>query len=96
MSDTTDPKNKTYRVYYLPVGRMPSLIRAERMRKELTLEQLSKLTGCTQPHLSNIESGETMPTLDTLEVIFTALNIKLFSSRHYAGQKNHDVQIEGE
>lgn len=47
------------------------------VRKERNVSQykLAKLTGLSQPALSQLESEKTQPTIQTLEKIITALNM---------------------
>lgn len=56
-----------------------------RTEKHLTLAQLAAMTGISKSTLNNIENGKTSPTLDELEVIAEALNLRitdLFESDH--------------
>ena len=48
-----------------------------RTGKNITLVQLSKMTGIGKSTLNNIENGKTSPTLFQLELIAIALDIKL-------------------
>ena len=50
-----------------------------RDRRNITLTQLSKMTGISKSTLNNIENGRTSPTLDQLERIAKALNVKISS-----------------
>ena len=42
-------------------------VRAERKRRQLSLEQLSSMIGVTPPFLGQIELGKRKPSLDTFE-----------------------------
>jgi len=48
-----------------------------RSSRGLTLIQLSKLTGISKTTLNDIENGKTSPTLNQLEYIAIALNVKI-------------------
>lgn len=48
-----------------------------RTEKHLTLAQLAAMTGISKSTLNNIENGKTSPTLDELEVIAEALNLRI-------------------
>lgn len=48
-----------------------------RDRKNITLKKLSTMTGISKSTLNNIENGKTSPTLDQLERIAKALDIKI-------------------
>lgn len=48
-----------------------------RDRCNLTLTQLSEMTGIGKSTLNNIENGKTSPTLEQLEKIAKALNVRM-------------------
>lgn len=48
-----------------------------RTEKGLTLMQLSAMTGISKTTLNTIENGITSPTLDQLDAIARALNVKI-------------------
>lgn len=48
-----------------------------RNNKKLTLKQLQDLTGISKTTLNDIENGKNSPTLDQLEKIAKALNIRI-------------------
>lgn len=50
-------------------------VRSYRLRKNLSLQQLSRLSGVAVSTLSEIENGVTLPTLPTLCKIAAALGI---------------------
>jgi DNA-binding XRE family transcriptional regulator len=52
------------------------LLKHHREAKGLTQEQLEKLSGIGQKHISNIEKGVTEPRLQTLEKLFPILDKK--------------------
>ena len=45
--------------------------------KNLTLIKLATVTGLSKSTLNNIENGKVSPTLDELEAIAKALNVKI-------------------
>jgi transcriptional regulator with XRE-family HTH domain len=48
-------------------------IKIERVRKDMTQDKLAEITGLSNPHISNIESGSTQLSLKTLVLIADAL-----------------------
>ena len=48
-----------------------------RIEKHLTLIQLAAMTGISKSTLNNIENGRTSPTLDQLEAIANALDVRI-------------------
>lgn len=48
-----------------------------RIEKHLTLIQLAAMTGISKSTLNNIENGRTSPTLDQLDAIAKALNVRI-------------------
>ena len=56
-----------------------------RIRKNITLVKLSKLTGIGKSTLNNIENEKTSPTMNQMEAIAKALDMKisdLYESPH--------------
>ncbi|MEO3389043.1 helix-turn-helix transcriptional regulator [Mesorhizobium sp. CAU 1741] len=53
-------------------------LNVQRLRRErrLSQEQLSFVSGLTRAHISNVEAGRQNATLDTLESLARALNVK--------------------
>lgn len=47
------------------------------LRGDRTLKQAADLSGVSVSYLSDIEQGRTIPTIPTLERIFTAYGVKL-------------------
>ncbi|MGX8267415.1 helix-turn-helix domain-containing protein [Anaerostipes caccae] len=45
--------------------------------KNLSLKQLQDLTGISKTTLNDIENGKQSPTLDQLEIIAIALNVRI-------------------
>jgi transcriptional regulator with XRE-family HTH domain len=52
-------------------------IRAHRLQKGLSQGDIEKKTGLLRCYLSRVENGHTVPSLDTLSKIATALDIPL-------------------
>lgn len=48
-----------------------------RIEKHLTLIQLAAMTGISKSTLNNIENGRTSPTLDQLDAIAKALDVRI-------------------
>ncbi|RHS24899.1 XRE family transcriptional regulator [Clostridium sp. AF12-19] len=48
-----------------------------RRKRGLTLHQLEALTGIGKTTLNNIENGRVSPTLQELEIIARALNVRI-------------------
>ena len=48
-----------------------------RKQKNITLSELSKLTGISKSHLNYIENGVKEPTISVLVLIAKALNVKI-------------------
>ncbi len=57
-----------------------------RTRKNLTLKQLSAMTGLSKTTLNDIENGKVSPTLRELELIAKALEVKM-SDLYESGYK---------
>ena len=53
-------------------------IKIERIKKDLSQEQLAELAGLHRTNIGFIERGETSPTLDTVEKLANALNIQAY------------------
>ncbi len=53
------------------------LLWQQRAKRELTLIELSKLTGISKSTLNNFENERTSPTLNQLEKISVALNCEI-------------------
>lgn len=61
-------------VDYVKIG---NRVRETRHRKGITQEQLSKITGFSQPHIGHVESAKTKVSLPTLVKIANALDVTL-------------------
>lgn len=56
---------------------MSDAIRAARLKRNLTQEQLGKLIGVQKAQISKLENGATNVSLDTVLRVFTALRARL-------------------
>ncbi|MEG0366251.1 MAG: helix-turn-helix transcriptional regulator [Coprobacillus sp.] len=56
---------------------MKILIYEQRVKKNISLRELSSMTGISKTTLNNHENEKTSPTLEQLEKIAKALNIKM-------------------
>ena len=54
------------------------LLREERLRQQLSLNQLAKMAGLSQQMVSYVEREMRCPTLETLLVLCDALEIELW------------------
>ena len=63
-------------VLEVAIGRQ---IRIYRKQMEITVSDLSKMTGLSTGMLSKIENGNTSPSLSTLQTLSNALSIPLTS-----------------
>ena len=57
--------------------RIAALIRSYRLRRNLTLAQLSELSGISSAHLSRLENGQRTPTVRVLLQLARALGVSL-------------------
>lgn len=57
--------------------RIAALIRSYRLRRNLTLAQLSELSGISAAHLSRLENGQRTPTVRLLLQLARALGVSL-------------------
>ncbi len=57
--------------------RIEILLREVRKKQNLTLEQLSKMSGISKGHLSKIERQERDPKLSTIIIISKALKVDI-------------------
>lgn len=48
-----------------------------RSRKDISIYNLSKISGISEGHIRNLENGKKQPTFKTLEALANALNISL-------------------
>lgn len=74
-------------------------IRNTRKRKNMTLQQMADILGCSQQNISQYESGKRTPKLGTLRKMADALNVtvndlmegSLDESPVYRALKNNDM-----
>ena len=66
---TSDPSDDDQRI--------AALIRSHRLRRNLTLAQLSELSGISVAHLSRLENGQRTPTVRLLLQLARALGVPL-------------------
>ena len=52
-------------------------MKQERMAQNLTLSELALKSSVSQKHISNIENGNVIPTLETLEKLAKALGFDI-------------------
>lgn len=57
--------------------RIKILVKKVRLEKNMTLEELARLSGISKGHLSKIERGEREPKISTLIQIALALKVDL-------------------
>lgn len=65
-----------------------SKIKEKRKSKNLTQEQLAELVEIGTPNISYIENGKFYPTVETLEKICKALEVKPFELYMFDSEKN--------
>ena len=73
------------------------IIRAERNKKGLTLEELGEKVDRDWSYLSQIERGKSVPSIETLARISDALNIplnSLFKTGNYVSKSKKDPHLE--
>lgn len=63
-------------------------IKEKRKAKNLTQEQLAELVEIGTPNISYIENGKFYPTVETLEKICKALNVRPFELYMFDSEKN--------
>jgi transcriptional regulator with XRE-family HTH domain len=52
-------------------------IKAERIHRKITMEELSLKSGVSQKHISNIENEKVVPTLETLKKLAKSLGFEI-------------------
>jgi len=62
-------------------------VREVRMAKGLTLVELSKISGVSKTHISEIETGKQMPTLPVLCLLAGAMEVNPEELYKYAIEK---------
>lgn len=74
------------------------ILRQQRIMRELTLQQLSQMSGVSSSHLGRVERGERFPSAHILRKIAKPLGLaegELFTSAGYLSPRNSTV-VEGE
>lgn len=66
---------------------LPELLRAERLKQDITQVQLSKIIGTSQANIARIESGTSPCNLSTIDKIAKALNVTFDVSISYTPWK---------
>lgn len=56
---------------------MEVIVNKVRTEKKISLRQLSRISGVKRSHLSDIENNRTSPTLDELDALAEALNVRI-------------------
>jgi transcriptional regulator with XRE-family HTH domain len=59
------------------IGRLMELLREERLRRKLSLNEVAARSGLSHTMVSRVEKRERLPTIDTLLRITGALDIDL-------------------
>ncbi len=89
------------KILEVAIGRQ---IRTYRKKMEITVSDLSKMTGLSTGMLSKIENGNTSPSLSTLQTLSDSLSVPLTSFfRQFEEQRecvntkeNQGVEVEGQ
>lgn len=56
---------------------MEVIVNKVRTEKKISLRQLARISGVKRSHLSDIEHNRTSPTLDELDALAEALNVRI-------------------
>lgn len=74
-----------------------SRIKKERIQQKVTMEELSLKSGVSQKHISNIENGKAVPTVETLEKLTQVLgfDIALHLKVHKAAREKKPKHGDG-
>lgn len=56
---------------------MEVIVSKVRTEKKISLRQLAQISGVKRSHLSDIENNRTSPTLDELDALAVALNVRI-------------------
>ena len=67
-------------------------LRALRDEKKFTQGDIEKRTGLLRAHISSIENGRTVPTVETLEKLARALEVPMYQL-FYDGEKSFKLPI---
>lgn len=69
-------------------------IKAIRLHRELTQEQLAEMTGLSSPHISNVETGKTKVSLPSLAKIADVLDACIDEIMYGSKQSRHNNMVE--
>ncbi|MEW6545466.1 MAG: XRE family transcriptional regulator [Bacillota bacterium] len=72
------------------------IIRQKRKERKLTLQQLAAASGLSLGFLSQVENGQTLPSLSSLRKIAQGLNTSLFTLLAYGEDRYSSVVRPGE
>jgi len=67
-------------------------LRALREKKKFTQGDIEKRTGLHRAHISSVENGRTVPTVETLEKLARALEVPMYQL-FYDGEKSLTLPI---
>jgi len=67
-------------------------LRALREKKKFTQTDIEKRTGLRRAHISSVENGRTVPTVETLEKLARALAVPMYQL-FYDGEKSLTLPI---
>lgn len=67
--------NETNKDGLIDAPKMGHQLKLARQKQQLTLKQVATLTGITEKHLQSLEKGKSIPTLNTLKNLITALEV---------------------
>lgn len=63
--------------------------------KKVTVVSLAGMIGITQPNMSNIVNGKSTPSLETLEKIASALNVRITELFEEPTNINGYIELDG-
>jgi transcriptional regulator with XRE-family HTH domain len=67
-------------------------IRTFREEKKLSQGELEQRTGMLRCYISRVENGHTVPSIETLEKIARALDMKLYQLLYYEERSSEDLE----
>lgn len=77
------------------VGSIGAFIREQREQAQVSVRQLAKLTGVSNPYLSQIERGLHQPSVRVIRLIADALNVSVETLLTQAGLVQREEWTEG-
>src|SRR5512141_1636793 len=78
---------------FLPLMNIGETIRNFRLQKGMSQGDIEKRTGLLRCYLSRVENGHTIPSLDTLAKIATAMDLPLAQFFADSGNDNHKANL---